>query len=175
MRIHQDANPPSPPLVLYGNILQLTTNSTLPPLGLLSHPCYSDFFSYIIYRFCNSPTIAVGRYGAIGRWKCMGELGRINCGDGRINDGAGFRVFCGRRGGAIYLSRGLWFWRGLWRKGVKGGKGGREGSEKEGALPLRLLKCEAFGCLRQQHGLVVHVSPRHLRAGRMGISVNKAN
>jgi len=41
----------------------------------------------------------VGRYGAIGRWKCVGEPGRINCGDGRINGRAGFRVFCGRRGG----------------------------------------------------------------------------
>lgn len=46
----------------------------------------------------------------------------------------------------------------------------KEGSEKEGALPLRLFKCEAFGCLRRRH-----VSPSHLHATRIGISVNKAN
>lgn len=44
----------------------------------------------------------------------------------------------------------------------------KEGSEKEGALPLRLFKCEAFGCLRRRH-----VWPSHLHATRIGISVNK--
>lgn len=49
-------------------------------------------------------------------------------------------------------------------------KGKRREARKRGALPLRLFKCEAFGCLRRRH-----VPPSHLHATRIGISVNKAN
>lgn len=88
-----------------------------------------------------------------------------------MNSRAEFRVFFGCRGRTIYFSLEVCVVLTRIMEGRREkGKGGREGSEKEGALPLRLFKCEAFGCLRRRHA-----SPSHLQATRIGISVNKAN